>query len=99
MILLLGGTSDSRELARSLDAAGHQVLVTTVSEYGGMLAGESGLHQVLTGALDADGLDEMLRQYQVRILVDATHPYAGQISGLAMEAAERAGIRYCRFER
>lgn len=99
MILLLGGTSDSRELATFLTAAGLQVLVTTVSKYGGLLAEESGLERVLTGALSGDKLAEVLEQNKIRVIVDATHPYAGQISGLAMEVAAKADIRYCRFQR
>ena len=38
MILLLGGTGDARELAAALRAAGYEVLVSTVSEYGARLA-------------------------------------------------------------
>lgn len=99
MILLLGGTSDSRELAAFLSAGGLQVLVTTVSEYGGSLAEESGLERVLTGALSGDKLAEVIDSNKIRVIVDATHPYAGQISKLAMEAAARSGISYCRFQR
>ena len=40
----------------------------------------------------ADGLAVYLREAQISLLIDATHPYAAQISHNAAQAARYAGI-------
>ncbi|TIY01978.1 MAG: cobalt-precorrin-6A reductase, partial [Mesorhizobium sp.] len=40
----------------------------------------------------ADGLAAYLRENQIDLLIDATHPYAAQISANATEAAHEAGV-------
>lgn len=73
-------------------------MVTVTSHYGEALALEEGL-QVHTGPLDVPGLLELIEEKKVKLLADATHPYAVQASVTAMEAARTAGIPYFRYER
>ena len=96
MILLLGGTSDARELAGRLRRAGYDVLVSTVSEYGARLAAAAGA-EVRSGALDEDELARLVAEADA--VVDATHPFAAAISGEALAACARVGRPYLRFER
>jgi precorrin-6A/cobalt-precorrin-6A reductase len=95
MILLLGGTSDAREIARGLRADGADVLVTVVTGYGAELAGED--TAVRLGALDADALRELARSAEV--VVDATHPFAAVVSRMAIEVCAGLGVPYLRYER
>ncbi|HEX3032376.1 MAG TPA: precorrin-6A reductase, partial [Bacillota bacterium] len=53
----------------------------------------------LAGPLDRAKLNSLIRKQPVSCIVDATHPYATQISLLAMECAAECGIEYCRYER
>ena len=94
-VLLLGGTSDAREMAGALAAAGHQVLLSVLTEYGAALA-QAGL-SVRTGRLDREGLAALLADSDV--VVDATHPFATQISSLAVHVCTAATVPYVRFER
>lgn len=94
----MAGTSDGKALALSLQEKGFPVLVTVTSAYGEDLALEKGL-RVLKGPLDTEALLKVITEASVRVLVDGTHPYAVQASLNAMEAAERAGISYMRFDR
>ena len=96
MILLLGGTSESREVAQVLSANGHEVLYTSTT---GIITGlpESVTHTV--GALDKTSFNALLHRYPVRCIIDATHPFATTISTLAADVANRAGIPCIRFER
>ncbi|MFB9978408.1 cobalt-precorrin-6A reductase [Mesorhizobium kowhaii] len=90
-ILILGGTTEARQLAGKL-AAGADCLVTL------SLAGrtESPVAQgvpVRTGGFGgADGLAAHLRETGIDLLIDATHPYAAQISANAAQAARMAGV-------
>lgn len=99
MILLLGGTGDSRELARYLTAKGIEIILTTVTEYGAQLAGETGVRHVISGALTPDKLRGLIKDQGIRAIVDATHPYAEEISRNAMALAKDTKLGYCRFER
>jgi precorrin-6A/cobalt-precorrin-6A reductase len=89
-ILILGGTTEARELAAAL--ARRPELAVTVS-----LAGrteqvvEQGAPTRVGGFGGGDGLASWLRNERVDMLVDATHPYAAQISRNAAGAAALTG--------
>ncbi|RWQ38989.1 MAG: cobalt-precorrin-6A reductase [Mesorhizobium sp.] len=90
-ILILGGTTEARQLAGKL-AARTDVSLTL------SLAGRTespvaqGVPTRVGGFGGADGLAAYLRETDVGLLIDATHPYAAQISANAAEAAHEAGV-------
>ena len=87
-ILILGGTTEARELAGTL--AGFDV---TLSLAGRTVAPVRQPVPVRTGGFGGvAGLVAHLRSERVGLLVDATHPYAATISAHAAEAAAVAGI-------
>ncbi len=96
MILLLGGTGDARQLAAAVSAAGYEVLVSTVSDYGARLAADAGA-EVRAGALDEAELERLVEQAEA--VVDATHPFAAEISAGAAAACALIGRPYLRFAR
>ncbi|MFI8193538.1 cobalt-precorrin-6A reductase [Streptomyces sp. NPDC085946] len=90
-VLVLGGTTEARELAAAL-AARPGVRVTT------SLAGRVARPGAVDGELrtggfgGADGLAAWLREQRVDALVDATHPFAERITANAARAAAAAGV-------
>ncbi|WP_123152089.1 cobalt-precorrin-6A reductase [Mesorhizobium delmotii] len=90
-ILILGGTTEARQLARKL-AARTDVSLTL------SLAGRTenpvaqGVPTRVGGFGGADGLAAYLRETDVGLLIDATHPYAAKISANAAEAAGNTGV-------
>ncbi len=99
MIFLAAGTQDGRELAGVLLAAGYEVTASVVSRYGEeLLAKYPGLH-VNDQPLDEDGLTSYLQQNKIRLFVDASHPYAANVSKNAMNACRRLSLPYIRYER
>jgi precorrin-6A/cobalt-precorrin-6A reductase len=90
-ILILGGTTEARQLAGKLAARAD--LAITLS-----LAGRTenpvaqGVPTRVGGFGGADGLAAYLRETRIELLVDATHPYAAQISANAEAAAREAGV-------
>ncbi|MFZ3171450.1 MAG: precorrin-6A reductase [Carboxydocellales bacterium] len=99
MILLLGGTGDSRDLAVFLIAGGQEIMLTTVTGYGAQLAEQTGVHLVLSGALSPAQLRALISKHQIKAIVDATHPYAEAISHNAIAIAGECSLSYCRYER
>ncbi|AFC33079.1 precorrin-6x reductase [Paenibacillus mucilaginosus 3016] len=98
MILVLAGTSDARELALRIQAAGYPLLCTVVTESAASSLGEAGL-PVQTGRLNAEQLRGLIAERGFRAVVDASHPFAEEASRNAMAAAEAAGVPYVRYER
>ena len=72
------------------------VLVSTVSEYGARLAAGAGT-DVRTGALDDAELERLVGEADA--VIDATHPFAAQISAEAEAACVRVRRPYLRFTR
>ncbi len=90
-ILLLGGTTEARQLAEQL--SGREGLSVTLSLAGRTVNPLAHPVPVRSGGFGgAEGLAEYLASQRIGLLVDATHPYAARISANAAEAATRAGV-------
>jgi precorrin-6A/cobalt-precorrin-6A reductase len=90
-ILILGGTSEASALAERL--AGDARYAATLSLAGRTAAPQRAKIPMRVGGFGgADGLAQHLRDTTVDVLIDATHPFAEQISANAMRAAEIARI-------
>lgn len=95
-VLLIGGTVDSREIARALGAAGIEVLLSVATKYGeDLAAGDAAV--VRFGALDVDEMAGLAAGCIA--VIDASHPFARAASETARAAAKQAGVAYLRFER
>lgn len=89
-VLILGGTTEARELATALTA--RRVRVTT--SLAGRVARPGALDgEVRVGGFGgADGLAAWLRAEHVDALVDATHPFAAAVTVNAARAAAATGV-------
>lgn len=96
-ILILGGTGDARDLAARLVDDGHHVIssLAGVTADPMLPAGEVRIG----GFGGAEGLADYAQSEAVSLMVDATHPFARQISTNCAQAATRGGIDVVRLER
>ncbi len=85
-ILLFGGTTEGRELAAALAQAGHEVSVSVATALGAEQLPEKEGLSVLTGPLDGEAIGCLVRGYD--LCVDATHPYAREVSRNIRSACE-----------
>jgi precorrin-6A/cobalt-precorrin-6A reductase len=96
-IVILGGTSEARQLATNLVSDGVEVISS--------LAGRVGRPNLPTGHVriggfgGVEGLAAYLRDQRASALVDATHPFAATITSNAVQAASRTGTPLVRLER
>jgi precorrin-6A/cobalt-precorrin-6A reductase len=89
-ILILGGTTEARQLAGRL--ARRADLAITLSLAGRTAAPMPQPVPVRIGGFGgAEGLADYLASEKIDALIDATHPYAAQISANAVAAAKRTG--------
>ena len=99
-VWVFSGTSDGNALAREVaDRYGHTI-VSTASEYGGEVAREQCPEvTVWAGRQGVEARRRALVESAARVIIDATHPYAQQMSEQLVGLAGELGIPYLRFER
>jgi precorrin-6A/cobalt-precorrin-6A reductase len=89
-VLILGGTTEARELAQALVG---RDFFTTMSLAGRTVTPAAQPVPVRRGGFGGvEGLADYIRAHYVDVLLDATHPYARRISWNATAAARQTGI-------
>lgn len=97
-LLILGGTTEATLLARRL--AGRRDITATLSFAGRTRApAAQALPTRMGGFGGVEGLRHWLRAHEITCLVDATHPFAAQMSAHAAAACEAEGVRRVRLTR
>lgn len=96
-VLLLGGTSGASQLAQALHRAG----IAAVFSYAGATASPVAqpVPTRVGGFGGAQGLAQFLRGQAISHVVDATHPFAAQMSRNACEACAATGTPLLALER
>ncbi|WP_197325602.1 precorrin-3B C(17)-methyltransferase [Ralstonia solanacearum] len=99
-VWVFSGTSDGNALAREIAATGQGVVVSSASDYGAALAEQHcpGV-SVVAGRLGIERRRELLRESGARAIVDATHPYAADMSRQLIRLAQELALPYLRYER
>lgn len=98
MILVLAGTGESRQIIKELKRLSFKVIASVVTDHGHDLLKEFGI-EVHQQMLNQEMMLELIEEKKIEIIIDATHPFAKNVSVNALFAAEKAGINYLRFER
>lgn len=88
-LLILGGTSEAAELARRLPPS-----INILTSWAGRTKTPPDLPGMVRigGFCGAKGLEEFLRTSQFDAVIDATHPFAAQISANAAQACKQTGV-------
>lgn len=97
--MVLYGVGETRALIESLKDRGFRVVAVARTEYGGSLAGTSGADHVAPAPRDPGEMSGLVRDFGVRQVIDATHPFANPLSSLARETCAGLGVPYLRFGR
>ncbi|KKB85625.1 hypothetical protein VW29_06535 [Devosia limi DSM 17137] len=96
-ILILGGTAEARQLADRLVDAGHEVITSLAGRTSGPMLPAGSVRIGSFGGIA--GLVAYLHIAGIERLVDATHPYAEQMSANAVAAAQSSGVPLVRYMR
>ena len=99
MILVLAGTKDGREIAAELSAAGYRLLVSVTSEYGKQRLAKTLQDCVNDEPLDETAMRALIKARGIKLILDASHPYALAVSANARSAAAAECVTYLRYER
>jgi precorrin-6A/cobalt-precorrin-6A reductase len=98
-IWLIGGTSESRDLADAIASRQFPCLITVTTPEARALYADSPYLTVWVGRLAPGMLLEWLQQQQIVAIVDASHPFATAISASAIALARQCHLPYLRYER
>ena len=98
-ILLFAGTTEGRHIAKVLKDQPVSVTVSVATEYGETLIAPAENITVLHGRKNAEEIEALIRETQAQLLIDATHPYAAEITKTLKAVAEKTGTEYLRVLR
>ena len=94
---LIGGTSDSAEIAKHLSAQSLPYVVTVTTPTARTLYPTDA--RVEVGKLSPSLAQAFIHQNQVSCIADASHPFASEISSCAIALSQKHHIPYIRYER
>jgi precorrin-6A/cobalt-precorrin-6A reductase len=99
-LLILGGTGEAAALAASVLARFGDAVAVTTSLAGRTREPKRPAGKVRSGGFGgAPALAAYLARERVTAVIDATHPFAAQISAQAREACAAAGVKRLRLDR
>lgn len=98
-IFLIAGTTEGRILADYLRRSKWQAIVSVATSYGEDLIVGSDEVQVRCGRLTQDEMEVLLQREAIEWVIDATHPYATQVTQQIQAVCENLTIPYQRLIR
>lgn len=96
MILILGGTTEGRLAVKVADEAGKPFFYSTRSDIQDV-GSRNGIR--ITGGLDLKSMTAFCREHDIRLIVDAAHPFAKVLHDTAAKAKDQLGLPLVRLER
>ncbi|MGF0017891.1 precorrin-6A reductase [Sporofaciens sp. SGI.106] len=95
-VLVFAGTTEGRRLAEFLGTCSGQAYVSVATEYGKTCVGEYPNVQVICGRMNRVQMETFMREHQIFMVIDATHPYAVEVTRNIREACECVNVPYLR---
>jgi len=96
-VLIFAGTTEGRELHAELKKWGIDCRACVATEYGKRLL--DGAQNVISGRLNARQMSALIKDDGFDIVVDATHPYATEVTENIAQACADSGCEYIRLLR
>lgn len=103
-IVVFAGTTEGRKLSEALAAARIEHTVCVATEYGEDVCHPHPLVHIHRGRMNREEIGSFLREGRFTLVIDATHPFAGEITRnvkAAVEACcqEEQSVSYLRLKR
>ena len=98
-VIVFAGTTEGRLIAEFLSKRKVSAHICVATEYGEELLPESGCLEISHERLDEEGMELLMREKNLPLVIDATHPYAVCATENIKKACERTGASYVRVLR
>lgn len=98
MILVLAGTTEASQMVSLLGQKDWPAIASVTSGYGARLI--SGYNcEIIEGQLGKEQLSYLIEDKKISAVIDATHPFAQEISQIAIQVTAELKVPYIRLER
>ncbi len=99
-VWILSGTSDGPVIADKLLSLNYIVFVSVISYKASLVYPKKDKLHIITGKIiDESAVRQFLKKYQIDLIIDATHPFAMQISENLAKGCKKLNKILLRFER
>lgn len=98
-VIVFAGTTEGYEISRWLSEKKVSVLSCVATEYGARSLSESEYLRVQAGRLDQEEMKRLLKEEEPELVVDATHPYAVEVTKNIQAACAQTNCEYQRLLR
>ena len=94
MILVFGGTTEGKRVAGVLDFLGEPYFYSTKTQTSAVIKGK-----LLSGDMDYSGMSEFCRAENIKLIIDAAHPFAEKLHENVYKVSVHLGLATIRYER
>lgn len=98
-VLIFAGTTEGIQICNLLARNGISTYACVATEYGSLSYEKSEYLSVHAGRLDVDEMERLMVELQPELVLDATHPYAAEVTQNIRLACEKSGYPYERILR
>lgn len=98
-ILVFAGTTEGIQICKLLARSGIDTCACVATEYGSLSYEKSEYLSVHAGRLNEEEMERFMAQVQPELVLDATHPYAAEVTQNIRRACEASGYPYERILR
>lgn len=97
--IIFSGTTEGRTLSKLFSDNKIQHIVSVATDYGEKLCEASPYACIKKGRMDAALMADYFKENDIELVIDATHPYAKEVTKNIKEATEKLNIKYMRYVR
>lgn len=98
-VIVFAGTTEGREIAEFLDRKGIPAHICVATEYGEQLLQGGQNLEISHERLSAEEMELLIKEKKCEMVIDATHPYAAEVTINIKKACEAAEVSYIRVLR
>lgn len=98
-VLVFGGTGEGRALAAHLAGLPVRCVICVATAYGESRLKPQSNVTILRERMDAARMGDVVQEYKADLVIDATHPYAGEASANLRIACAEKGVELLRLVR
>lgn len=98
-VIVFAGTTEGYELCRFLSENRITTYACVATEYGSRSLPENAYLHVAAKRLKAEEMEELFHFIKPELVLDATHPYAAEVTQNILKASQSAGVPYQRVLR
>lgn len=98
-VIVFAGTTEGRKLSAFLEERQIPAMICVATEYGESVLEEYAQLEVHRGRMDQEDMRKLFEEKRPEVVIDATHPYAVEVTKNIRTACEKGGRTYIRVVR